>query len=222
MRFCNGAGELDARGFPPRLDLFKATVAESASQQESPSLPVNLGPTWIRGFPRRRPEFRTKFAVLRGYQRLHASHPTPICDYFNKLGAVLQKYNFQPYNMYNMDEKGFQLGVHNRAKVVVRHRCRTPIEKMDGCCEWITVVEYTCADDSMLPPMVIYKGKDSMAGLQKSVIRMRNLRTLLKAIWPTSWKLSGCRPLISRQKSMHESATVSPYGWSYASHPLQP
>ena len=36
----------------------------------------------------------------------------------------------------------------------MRHRCRTPIEKMDGSCGWIT-----CADNSMLPPMVIHKGK---------------------------------------------------------------
>ena len=56
---------------------------------------------------------------------------------------------------YNTDEKGFQLGVHNRAKVIVRHRRRPLIEKMDGSREWITVVE----SNSMLPPMVIYKGR---------------------------------------------------------------
>ena len=44
------AGELDAQGFPPRLDLFNAMAAELASQQASPSLQVNLGPTWVRGF----------------------------------------------------------------------------------------------------------------------------------------------------------------------------
>ena len=63
-----------------------------------------------------------------------------------------------------MDEKGFLLGVHNRAKVIVRHRRRPPIEKMDGSREWITVVECTCADSSMLPPLVIYKGKGLYCG----------------------------------------------------------
>ena len=58
-----------------------------------------------------------------------------------------------------MDEKGFQLDVHNRTKVIMRHRHCRPIDKMDGSCEWITVVECTCADNPMLPPMVIYKGK---------------------------------------------------------------
>ena len=95
---------------------------------------------------------------------MHVSHPTPIRNYFNKLGAVLRKYNFQPHNMYNMNEKGFLLGVHNPAKVIVRHRHCPPIEKMDGSREWITVVECTCADSSMLPPLVIYKGKGLYRG----------------------------------------------------------
>ena len=50
------AGELDSRGFPPRLDLFKAMAAELASQQVSPSLAVSLGPTWIRRFLGNHPE----------------------------------------------------------------------------------------------------------------------------------------------------------------------
>ena len=58
------ASELDAQGFPPRLDLFKAMAAELATSQqtaETPSLcsnlPANLGPTWIGGFLGRHPEF---------------------------------------------------------------------------------------------------------------------------------------------------------------------
>ena len=91
-----------------------------------------LAPTWIRGFLGRHLEFRTKFAILQDYQRLHESHPIPVHDYFNEFGAALRKYNFQPHKMYNTDEKGIHLGVHNRAKVIVRHRCRPPIEKMGG------------------------------------------------------------------------------------------
>ena len=63
-----------------------------------------------------------------------------------------------------MDEKGFQLGVHNRAKVIVRHRCYPPVEKMEGSRELITIVGCTYADNSMLPPMVIYKGKGLYRG----------------------------------------------------------
>ena len=94
-------------------------AAELATSQQTADASDNLGPTWIQGFLGRHPDFRAKFAVLQDHQRLHASHPTPIRDYFNKLVAVLRKYNFQPHNMYNVDEKGFLLDVHNRAKVTV-------------------------------------------------------------------------------------------------------
>ena len=36
---------------------------------------------------------------------------------------------------------------------------------MGGSRKWITVVECTCADNSMLPPLVIYKGKGLYRGL---------------------------------------------------------
>ena len=58
------ASELDAQGFPPRLDLFKAMAVELATSQQtaetlslSSSLPANLGPTWVRGFLGCHPEF---------------------------------------------------------------------------------------------------------------------------------------------------------------------
>jgi hypothetical protein len=36
--------------------------------------------------------------------------------------SVLRKYRFKPHNIYNIDEKGFVLGVPNRAKVIARRR----------------------------------------------------------------------------------------------------
>ena len=61
--------------------------------------------------------------------------------------------------MYNINERGSLLGVHNRVEIIVRHRRRLPIKKMDGSHEWVTVVECTCAGSFMLPPLVIYKGE---------------------------------------------------------------
>ena len=69
---------------------------------------------------------------------------------------------------------------------------------MDGSREWITVVECTCADNSILPPTAIYGGKGPYRGWFTEVDdQNRNLHTLLKAIWPTSWQLSGCRPFVN-------------------------
>ena len=64
-----------------------------------------------------------------------------------------------------MDEKGFLLGLSNRAKVIVRRGRRQPSrETQDGSREWITVVETCCANSTMLPPMVIFHGKGLYRG----------------------------------------------------------
>ena len=129
----------DARGFPPRLDLFKAVAAQLAerrAEEEGDPALAELGPTWLRGFLNRHPTYSTKFAVALDRQRALASNPVLIKDYFEKLGKVLKKHAFKPENMYNMDEKGFLLGYNNRAKVIVQHRRRMP--------RWIPRMDYGC------------------------------------------------------------------------------
>ena len=101
------------------------------------------------------PKFRTNL----DRQRALAGSPGPIIDYFNKLKGVLKEYNnFLPKDIYNMDEKGFILGMPNRAKVVCRAGRRPPRVAQDGTRELITVIETVCAASFVLLPMVIYKG----------------------------------------------------------------
>ena len=97
---------MNAFGFPPCLDLFKAVAARLVSDNGGPP----LGITWLRKFLNRHPKYSTKFSS--GLNRQHAlsSKPEPIKDYFRKLQTLLRKYKFLPYNIYSMDEKGFFLG----------------------------------------------------------------------------------------------------------------
>ena len=44
-------------------------------------------------------------------QHAFANHPGPIKDYFKKLKAAILKYRVQEENVWNMDEKGFTLGI---------------------------------------------------------------------------------------------------------------
>ena len=145
----------DERGFPPRLDLFKAIAAELAERcaedEADPSL-AELGPTWFRGFLNCHPTYSNKFSVTLDRQRALANNPTLIKDYIQKLGKVLKKQASKPENMHNTDEKGSPPGHNNRAEVIVRYRWRTPMETQDGSREWITVVECTSAGQFMLPP----------------------------------------------------------------------
>ena len=61
---------------------------------------------------------------------------------------------------FNMDEKGFRMGISDRCKVICWQRGRGITGKLaqDGNRELITVIKTICGDGTLLPPLVIYKG----------------------------------------------------------------
>ncbi|XP_044720130.1 DDE superfamily endonuclease domain-containing protein [Hirsutella rhossiliensis] len=63
-----------------------------------------------------------------------------------EIGEKIEKYDILPCNTYNVDEKGFLLGVINRTK-------------RDGNRSWITFLACVCQDLTALPPFLIYQGK---------------------------------------------------------------
>ena len=64
---------MDASGFPPHLDLFKAVAARLVSDDGGPL----LGITWLRKFLNRHPEYSTRFASGLNHQRALSSKPEP-------------------------------------------------------------------------------------------------------------------------------------------------
>lgn len=61
---------------------------------------------------------------------------------------------YQPENMYKMDEKGLIIGYSGEAKVISRARRRNPKVIQDGAREMPTVVERCGAGIIMLPSFV--------------------------------------------------------------------
>ena len=108
------------------------------------------------------PKVSSKFGSNLDRQCALAGSPGPIIDFFHKL--VLKEYNFLPENIYNMDEKGFTLGVSNRSKFVCKAGRCPPRVTQDGTRELITAIETVSATQFILPPMVIYKGAGHYRG----------------------------------------------------------
>lgn len=77
----------------------------------------------------------------------------------------MEKYNIQKRLTFNMDEKGFMIGVEAKLKRVfskavwVKDRARAPIQ--DGNREWITIVLTICADRTTLLTCLIFAGKNN-------------------------------------------------------------
>jgi hypothetical protein len=67
--------------------------------------------------------------------------------------------------MYNIDEKGFMLGVLTRSKRVFSRRLyekgKIKAHIQDGNREWMTLLACICADGSHIKPSLIYQSASS-------------------------------------------------------------
>jgi len=83
--------------------------------------------------------------------------------YFDLLHSKIVEYNIEPRNTYNMDEKGFLLGVTGRSKRVFSRQLydRKEVSEalQDGSREWITLLACICGDGTVVSPAIIYPGK---------------------------------------------------------------
>jgi hypothetical protein len=80
--------------------------------------------------------------------------------YFGLLVKKVKEFDVAPENTYNMDEKGYMLGVIGKTKGVFnkvlckQRRYKQPSH--DANREWVTVIGAICADGTHLPPAVIF------------------------------------------------------------------
>jgi hypothetical protein len=81
--------------------------------------------------------------------------------YFKLLQSKIQEYNVEARPPYNIDEKGFMIGVTGRSKRIFSRRLwdkkKFTASLQDGSPEWITLLAAICADGGALPPGLIYE-----------------------------------------------------------------
>jgi hypothetical protein len=80
--------------------------------------------------------------------------------YFELLHQKITQYHLEARDIYNMDEKGFLIGITSRSKRIFSKRqwekkeVRASLQ--DGSREFLTLLACCCADGSSLPPSLIY------------------------------------------------------------------
>jgi hypothetical protein len=106
--------DLDWRGFPLRLSAVK-DLADSLLAARSCE-PV--GQSWAKTFVKRQPELQTKFNRKYDYKRALCEDPELVQGWFCLVQNTKAKNGIQDDNIYNFDETGFMMGMHNAAAVV--------------------------------------------------------------------------------------------------------
>jgi len=132
----------------------------------------DVSSSWVSRFLHRHSDELTikwSAGIDRNRNRADSEHRYRV--YFDVLHDKMRERDIQPRNVYNMDEKGFFLGVTNRSKRIFTKAVWASKERraavQDGKRKWITLLACVCADGTALPPSLIYEGK---GGLQESWI----------------------------------------------------
>ena len=153
---------LEEFGFPPRTQHVK----EAVSLLKESTWTEGVGKNWITRFLNRHPDLVSKFSSQFDKKRLKMSNPEVVNSHFSKVRKLQHQYNLKDSNTYNVDEKGFRLGISDRAKVICKRREREMTGKLatDGNRELITVIECVSGSGQAIAPFVIYKGASHYMG----------------------------------------------------------
>ena len=121
-----------------------------------------VGKEWVNRFLKRHPiDLVSKWTAGLDHERTRADSAFKYTLHFELLSRKIEEYRIEPQNMYNMDEKGFLMGVLSKMKrIFSRKRYEEGQIKQliqDGNREWITTLATICADGTALSPSLIYQ-----------------------------------------------------------------
>src|ERR1700720_298569 len=139
------------RGVP----MTYASVAQAAAE----ILGKPVGESWPKRFQKRHPDLKMKKTIGLEKARTKALNQFAVDGFFDMLTNIIEEYKITPGNIYNMDEKGIQLGIGARITVMIDRDQKAVYSIEDGNRELITVIECICADGSILHPSVIFQGQ---------------------------------------------------------------
>jgi hypothetical protein len=142
---------LGLRGVP----LSPSSVAEYASV-------IISGPIskrWVYAFRKRHPDLVARWTTGLECCHTRALNKMQVTEFFEILHDLITQYKITPNNLYNMDEKGVQLGVGKRTQALVDRDQKSVHQLENGDRELVTIIEAVSADGEALPPSVIFKAK---------------------------------------------------------------
>jgi hypothetical protein len=119
-----------------------------------------IGKNWVLRFVLKYPQLQT---VLRHYtESSHIKGATKdvLNQLFDVFVAVIEKYQLTMENIYNVDETGYALGMIEATQIIIDTNIRSQYQTTPGRQEWVSVMEYICANRIIIPPLVIFKGEN--------------------------------------------------------------
>lgn len=122
------------------------------------------GRTWTQRFVKRHQATLTcRYLKNIDIQRRKADSAESYRLFYDLLQQKLQQYRISPENQYNMDEKGFMVGVNTKQRRIFNKEAYNKGTVLgavqDGNREWISILATICADGTFLPPAILYESQ---------------------------------------------------------------
>ena len=128
------------------------------------SNPTPIGHEWIYRFLQRHPQFKGTYSRQLESARHKEATPGKISAWFDAFKARTEERKYDLCNIYNMDETGFAVGETQSTRIIVDSTMKSNWKVTAGKQEWITVLECIDADGGNLPPVIIFKAKNTNTG----------------------------------------------------------
>ena len=119
-----------------------------------------LGRNWVTKFLKRHPQLSIAPGRAVNIARLIALDSGIIKLFFTKISDLRTQYQVELEDLYNMDEKGFQMGQTGSEPVIMNKAIGPPIIPSTGTSKWVTIIECISAAGRALRPMVIHIGRE--------------------------------------------------------------
>jgi hypothetical protein len=149
--------KLDSQGLSPTISLVKEMADNICRTRGAPPVGVN----WANNFVQRTPALTVKLGRTYECQRKLCEDPRIIETWFQLVKNTINKYGILPEDTYNFDESGFQIGEISASKVVTAaDKPGRPKQVKPTNTEWVTLIQGACADGSLIPSFLVFKGKE--------------------------------------------------------------
>jgi hypothetical protein len=150
--------KLTARHIPPTTEMIQNFASSVAQEPVSES--------WVTRFINKYSiHLISQYSTGMDANRHNVNSYTKCKLYFDLLQAKIAQYNVDAEHTYNMDKKGFIIGVTTRTKHVFSRRMwekkEVKASLQDGNRAWVTLIACVCGDGSALPPGLLYESANS-------------------------------------------------------------
>ena len=146
---------LQAWGWPPWVKQTRSMAIELLLRKGDTK---PLGVNWVQKFLSRHPDIKTQYIPPLDKERAIAQDPEVLIGWFQLFQQTLDTYQICKEDIYNMDEKGFMMGVVGKFRVVVSKHEKAYMTQC-GNREWVSLIECISMDGRILAPWIIFKGK---------------------------------------------------------------